>query len=87
MEKVFITKVLKGKEPAKSVGFIDTAAKKLYVPFLSKKGMPLIDVVDIDYLNKVENGYRCETIVYDDEDRHFVNVYYATKLNKESEVK
>lgn len=87
MEKVFISKVLKGKEPAKSIGMIDTVANKLYIPFVSKKGISVIDIVDVDYIKEIENGYRCEEIVYDKEDRHFINVYYVTKLNKESEVK
>lgn len=87
MEKVYITKVLKGKEPVHSIGMIDTAAKKLYVPFVSKKGTPMIDIVDVDYLNKTKDGYCCEVVYIDDNDRHFINVYYATKLNKESEVK
>lgn len=88
MEKVYITKVLKGKEPIHSIGMLDTAAKKLYVPFVSKKkDICIIDVVDVDYLTVLEDGYRCEVIVVDKDGNHFMNVYYANKLNKESEVK
>ena len=82
MEKVYITKVLKGKEPTHAIGMLDTDSKKLYVPFVSKKGTPMIDIVDIDYLSKVDGGYCCEVIVITEDDRHFVNVYYANTLNK-----
>ena len=81
MEKVYITQVLKGKEPTHAIGMIDTDNKKLYVPYVSKKGTPVIDVVDIDYLTKVEDGYCCECITIVD-DRHFMNVYYANTLKK-----
>ena len=79
MEKVYITKVLKGKNPINAIGMIDTDAKKLYVPYVSKKGTPVIDVVDVDYLTSVDGGYRCEVIVIVD-DRHYMNVYYANTL-------
>jgi hypothetical protein len=82
MEKVYITKVLKGKEPTHSIGMLDTAAKKLYIPFVSKKGLPIIDVVDVDYLTAIEDGYRCEVIVVDVNGNHYMNVYYANLLNK-----
>lgn len=82
MEKVYITKVLKGKEPTHAIGMLDTACKKLYVPFVSKKGTPMIEIVDIDYLTKVEGGYRCEAVVITEDDKHFINVYYANLLNK-----
>lgn len=80
MEKVFITKVLKGKDPQKSIGMLDTEAKKLYVPFLTKKGMPMIEVVDYDYLTKTKDGYCLEVVIITDEDRHFINVYYANPV-------
>lgn len=81
MEKVYITKVLKGKEPIHAIGMVDIEGKKLYVPFVSKKkDLPIIDIVDIDYINKVEDGYRCEEVVVTEEGRHFINVYFATKL-------
>lgn len=81
MKKVYITKVLKGKEPIHSIGFIDTEAKKLYVPFVSKKGMSIIDTVDIDYLSKTEDdGYRCEQVIVTEDGKHFVNVYFANLL-------
>lgn len=79
MEKVYITKVLKGKDSQHAIGMIDTEAKKLYVPYISKKGTPVIDVVDIDYLTKLDDGYRCEVIVIID-DRHYMNVYFANTL-------
>ena len=86
MEKVFISKVLKGKEPAKSIGMIDTVANKLYVPFISKKGICIIDSIDIDYIEDIENGYKIKEIGYTKEGNPFINVYYVTKI-KESEVK
>ena len=85
MEKVFISKVLKGKDPQNAVGMIDTEAKKLYVPFVSKKGTPMIDIIDVDYLSKTENGYRCEVVRIDENDRHFINVYFANKFTKKGE--
>lgn len=85
MEKVFISKVLKGKDPQNAVGMIDTEAKKLYVPFVSKKGTPMIDIIDVDYLSKTENGYRCEVVYIDENDRHFINVYFANKFTKKGE--
>ena len=81
MEKVYITKVLKGQNPLHAIGMIDTEAKKLYVPYVSKKGTPVIDIVDIDYLTKVDDGYRCEVITIVD-DRHYMNVYFANTLKK-----
>lgn len=81
MEKVFITKVLK-EETQKSIGLLDTEAKKLYVPFLTKKGTPMIDIVDYDYLTKAKDGYCIEEVVMV-EDRHFVNVYYVNPVKGE----
>ena len=46
----------------------------------------MIDIVDIDYLSKVDGGYCCEVIVITEDDRHFVNVYYANTLNKQKGV-
>lgn len=80
MEKVYITKVLKGQEPTHSIGLLDTAAKKLYIPFVSKKGLSVIDIVDIDYLTKVKDGYCCEVIVITQDGKHFMNTYYANLL-------
>ena len=80
MEKVFITKVLANKETIKSIGLLDKEAKKLLVPFVSKKGTPMISVVDYDYCTKTDNGYCLEVVTITDEDRHFVNVYYVNPV-------
>ena len=84
MEKVSISKVLKNKEPSKSIGMIDVANKHLYVPYVSKKGTPVIDIVECDYIDKTENGYKCTVIVVSEDGSHFVNTYFAYVLTERS---
>lgn len=83
MEKVYISKVLKGKEPIHSIGMLDVSSKHLYIPCVSKKGLAFIDVVECDYVDKIDNGYKCTVIVVTPEGNHYVNTYFARNLTKE----
>lgn len=79
MKKVLINLFSKkGDLLIDAVGYVDTEAKVLYIPGISKKGRPYIADVKIDYIK----GNAAVQTVYTEDDRQFTNIYYIYELTE-----
>ena len=84
MVKVHISlKSRKGDTLISAVGFIDTEKKAMYIPKVSKKGMPYIELVICEDLRTTDYGYIVNNVVVGNDDRMYVNTYYLTDYTKQ----
>lgn len=77
MKKVHISLFSKkGEQLISAIGLIDTEAKVMFIPKVSKKGTNYIDVVNYDEMH----GNIVSQYGYTEDDRTFVNNYYVNEL-------